>query len=139
MLDFFKEYVTPILLAIGSLGVLAGGIGVLIGSIKRGSRAEKEAIIQSARQSEQFWKDQAEGHAQVAKEKDRIYSEKFETLSSQLGQLRGQLDSEIRQKKEYLEILQNRDPAMKSFMELMVQAADNQAKVNKEMVVYKIH
>lgn len=116
--------------AIGSVGLLAGGIGYLINQFRTGGTSLSA-----------FYKEQAEGYKVMLTEKenqwqlkDKAWNEKFQEISKEVGQIKGQLLEKEKQAQQYLEILQNRDPEMKKFMEIMISAATNQTTVNTEIV-----
>lgn len=118
---------------LGALGVFFGGGGYLISKYKGGTREEKEEsadIISSNDQIKQFFKDQNEDYKLIIKEQ----GVKIEGLTREIGEIRGQLNAETNQKKEYLAILENRDPAMKASLDLLVQSVKDQQVVNKEIV-----
>ncbi len=109
------------------IGILSGGIGYLISTFRKGSAEQKSDVISSSEQLSSFWKEQADGYKLMMAEKDRVYTDKLEKLTVEVGQIRGQLIEKEKQSAIYLEILQNRDPETKKFMELMIQAVKDQA------------
>lgn len=123
-----------ILGSIASLGIIAGGIGYLINTFRKGSKIERSDILSSAEQLAKFWQEQAQGYKTMMEEKDAKYTEKINTLTREVGELKGQLNAETNQKKEYLAILQNRDPETKKFYEYVMKAIENQETVNSEMI-----
>lgn len=136
-----KEITLLILSLLGGLGLLAGGAGYLLQSYKGGSKKEKNEIVSSADQVSTFWKEQAEGYKAMAEKekenaalKDAEWNKKFTELSREVGEINGKLAEKEKQASMYLDILNNRDPEMKKFMELMVKAATDQSKVNAETV-----
>ncbi len=129
-----KEILLFILGSIVSLGVLAGGIGYLISKFRSGSKEEKAAILSSAETLAKFWEDQATGYKSMMAEKDKSNDEKFLKLTTELGEIRGQLLEKDKQVKQYLDILQNRDPETKKFNEYVIKAIENQTIVNQEMI-----
>ncbi len=130
----FKQTIILIVSSIASLGVLAGGIGYLVSSFKKGSKKEKDDVISSAETLTKFWQEQAEGYKLMNSQREAEWNDKFQAMSREIGELRGELNAESKQKKEYLDILQNRDPESKKFMEMMINAAEKQSEVNKEVV-----
>lgn len=124
------------------LGVFVGGVGYLYRTFSKSGRDEKADVLSSSEQLVDFWKQQVEGFKEVIKElrekleiQAKEFNEKLQTMGNELGSVRGQLDAESRQKKDYLAILENRDPATKQFMEHMVKAMENQDKILQE--IYK--
>lgn len=130
----FKDIVLLIIGSLGTLGILAAGLGYFISSFRKGSTQEKDSLISSSEQLNQFYKDQAEGYKIMMETKDTKNAESINDLSRQVGELRGQLNAETQQKKEYLEILQNRDPETKKFMEFMIASVTSQSAINQEIV-----
>lgn len=125
---------------IGNIGLFAGGLGFLFSRFKKGNTEEKADVISSADQLVNFWKEQVEGFKEVIKElrekldsQTKEFNVQLQAMGNELGQVKGQLEAEARQKKEYLAILENRDPATKQFMEHMVQATENQDKILQEI------
>lgn len=129
-----KDIILYIITSLGSLGLVAGSIGYLVNSFRSGSKQEKGDVISSAEQLSQFWKDQAEGYKVMMEAKDIKNAEQINKLTGEVGELKGQLNAETAQKKEYLAILQNRDPETKKFMEFMIEATTTQTAINKETI-----
>jgi hypothetical protein len=123
-----------ILGSLATLGIAAGGLGYLVSTFKKGEKVEKSDIVSSAEQLTQFWKDQADGYKTMMAEKDAKTAEQINALSREVGELKGQLISESKQKAEYLAILQNRDPDTKNFNDYVMQSIKNQEGINNEIV-----
>lgn len=130
MSDSIMRIVWLIIAGIASLGGVIAAIGFIIYSLKKGG----QEVVSSAGQLSTFWKEQSDGFKQmlVAKEdawqkltaeKDAKTQATINSLSKEVGELRGQLDAKASQAKEYLEILQNRNPEMKEFMTTMLGVA----------------
>lgn len=122
------------------LGVFFGGAGYLVSKYKGGSseeKAESADLISSNDQIKQFYKDQNDDLKTI----NQALSDKIEVLTREVGEIRGQLNAERKQKEEYYAILQNRDPETKKFMEYVIEACNTQAQVNKEVleVLNKLH
>lgn len=137
-MDKFYQNIPEIIIA-------AGGIGLLVQMFRKKPRDEKNEVLNSANTIMDFWKNQAEQYKVISDEKDKTYNEKITSLTKQftdqiailsreVGELKGQLTSETAQKKEYLAILQNRDPETKKFMEFMLKAQENHDEAHKEMM-----
>lgn len=133
---------------LGSVGLFAGGIGFLISKFNKGKQEERTDVISSADQLASFWKEQVEGFKSVIKElTEKLEKQKddhtveMKKVLTELGEVRGQLTAESKQKGEYLAILQNRDPETKKFMEIMLKFVDTQSKTNSELarVLKDIH
>lgn len=112
--------------AFTGLGVFAGGIGYLWNLFRGGADNQTE-----------FWKKQAEGYKEMMKEKDAKTSDSINDLNRQVGELRGQLNEKTNQAKEYLDILQNRNPEMQKFMETLTAVAQQSQQFMKENVVFQ--
>lgn len=111
------------------LGVFFAGGGYLysrfIGGTKE-QKAESVDLIASNDTIKQFYKEQNDD----LKEINKALGEKVEVLTREVGEIRGQLNAETKQKADYLAILQNRNPEMQKFMEIMIQAVKDQTQVN---------
>lgn len=122
------------------IGLFAFGGGYLISRVKGGSKQEKAEstdLISSSDQIKEFYKNQNDD----LKEINRVLGVKVETLTREVGEIRGQLTAESKQKTEYLAILQNRDPETKKFMEMMLTFVDKQNETNLEIsrILGEIH
>lgn len=118
---------------LAGLGVFAFGGGYLLSKWRTGSKeeqAEGRDLISSNDQIKQFYKEQNDDLKNI----NNALGEKVEALTREVGEIRGQLNAEVRQKEAYLKILENRDPETKKFMELMTNAVKDQQIVNKEIV-----
>lgn len=115
------------------LGSFFFGGGYLLSRWKGGTKEEQEEsrdLISSNDQIKEFYKNQNDDLKKINTE----LSNKIEILTREVGEIRGQLTAEIRQKEEYLKILQNRDPETKKFMEHMIKAVADQAETHREIV-----
>lgn len=119
---------------IASAGICAGGVGYLIKSFKKGTKEEKGEIISTSEQVVNFWKSQAENLQLMLERKEKDWNEKFQGMSREMGELRGQLTAEKVQNDRLEKIFQNRNPEQEKFMELVVTAINNQNTVNAEVV-----
>lgn len=118
-----------------SLGVLTGGIGYLVSQYKKGGKLQEEEVVSSADKLTQFWKDQADGYKEMMETKDKTNSEQINSLSTQVGELRGQLTAALNQNEELKKIFQGRSPEMEQFMKSMVQANTDQMENQKKMTI----
>lgn len=124
------QLVLTIIGILGSIGLFAGGIGFLLSRFSKGRSEEKIDVISSADQLTSFWKEQVDGYKTVVAE----LTEKIRVLTGEIGELRGQLQSEKKQTEMLERIFQNRDPETKKFMEHVMQSIKDQAQVNGEIV-----
>ncbi len=128
----------------GTLGLFFGGLGYVIQKYKGGSKEEKAEnadLISSNDQIKQFYKEQNDELKDIIKAKDTAFAQreiewngKFNALTKEVGELKGQLTAENKQKEQYLAILQNRDPETKQFNEYMIKAVENQTEANRQIV-----
>lgn len=142
-MDFtlYFKILLSIAAALGSAGLLIGGTGYVISIFKKGSKQKDSDVLSSADQLSSFWKEQVEGFktiiaeltSKLEKQKDD-HNIEMKKLIDELGQVKGQLNAETKAKSEYLDILQNRDPETKKFMEYMIKAVENQSSINAEIV-----
>ncbi len=125
--------ILSILGVLSSVGILAGGIGYLVGQFRRGTKQEKAEstdLIKSNDDIKQFYKEQNDD----LKEINKVLSQKIEVLTREVGEIRGQLTAETAQRKEYQLIFENRDPETKKFNELVIKSLSDLHKVSAEMV-----
>ncbi len=131
--------------SIASLGILAGGLGFLMSKFKSGSKEEKEGLISSSEKLTEFWKSQSEGYKIMmeakdekwrleSKEKDEKYRQEMQSLTREVGELRGQLNAEKSTNERLEKIFQGRNPEMEEFMKFMIQATTNQTEGQKAIL-----
>lgn len=116
-----------------SLGTLAGGVGYLWGKVKVGNKEVKNESVDLIRDNDaikQFYKEQNDD----LKEINKVLGLKVESLIREVGELKGQLNAEMAQRKEYQLILENRDPETKKFMDHMVQSIRDHSETHKEII-----
>jgi cell shape-determining protein MreC len=130
----FYQTILIIVASIASLGILVGGIGYFISVFRKGTRQEKNEVINSSQEVVNFWKSQAENLQLIGEKKEKDWNEKFQEMSRQLGAIQGQLSAEKAQNERLEKIFQNRDPEHQKFMEFVITAIGNQDSVNKEIV-----
>lgn len=130
--------ITGVFISIGAILFSAGFAYEKIFNGKKNAKAEE---VTSADGLVKFWKERADEYKTAMETKDRENTEKFSQMSREIGELRGQLNSETQQKKDYLAILQNRDPETKKFMEYMMKATQDHDIAHTEMmrVLGEIH
>lgn len=117
---------SPFILIVGSLaslGIVSGGVGYLLQSFRSGSSSLSS-----------FYKEQAEGYKVMMSEKDASNDAKFQKMTAEIGEIRGQLIEKEKQNKEYLDIINNRDPGTQKFQEFITQACLDQGEVNKQII-----
>lgn len=119
---------------VATVAVVAGSIAYVFDKVIHRRKSDKIEEITFADGAAKFWKDQAEGYKVMMAEKDKSNDEKYIQLTKELAEIRGQLIEKEKQNKEYLAILQDRDPETKEFMKFMIQATKNQTESHKEIV-----
>ncbi len=127
------QIIYKIALGLGGLGVCAGGIGYFWGKINGGNKeakAESTDLISDSEKIKNFYKEQNEELKVI----NKTLGDKVEALTREVGEIRGQLNAETKQKADILAILQGRDPETKKFMEFMVQAVKDQTESHQKIV-----
>lgn len=109
-----------------SLGICAAAalLGVAYAQFRKGNRQERIDEVSSNEKLTSFWKEQAEGYKIMMTEKDSKNQLQINDLTRQVGELRGQLNAETKQKTEYLAILQGKDESNKTFVATMLSVAE---------------
>lgn len=146
------ETIFMIVGVLGSIGLFAGGLGYLINLFKKGGREEKDDIITSSEKLTEFFKSQSEGYKIMMeakdekwrvelKEKDEKYRIEVQSLTREVGELKGQLNAEKATNERLEKIFQNRSPEMEEFMKFMVQAVKDQTESHQKIVevLFDIH
>lgn len=116
------------------VGFLGAGIGFLVYSFKKSTRDESKAVTESADTIADFWKNQANEYKTMMATKDEKYTSQINELTTQVGELRGQLNAEKATNERLEKIFQNRNPEMEEFIRYMVQAVQNINEVHTSMV-----
>ncbi len=151
-MEFIKQALSWIPEIAASAIIIVAGGGYIIRLFNKDTTQDKNEVVNSANTKMDFWKNQAEQYKVISDEKDKTYNEKITSLtksfndqiaalSREVGELKGQLTSETAQKKEYLAILQDKNPETKAFMDFMVKAVKNHDEAHEEMmrVLGEIH
>ncbi len=134
MMNSFWQIVLIVFGSIGMLGMFAGGFGALRASFRKGAKEEKQEVMGSSQEIINFWKGQAENLQTILDRKEQDWNEKFQGLTREMGELRGQLNAERAQNDRLEKIFQNRDPETQKFMELVMKAIENQQMANQEFL-----
>jgi siroheme synthase (precorrin-2 oxidase/ferrochelatase) len=133
----FPSIVVNIVEVLGGLtaiGLCIGGVGYLISMFKKQSKMTVTDMASSSTEIITFYKSENENLKIMMKAKDESNDEKFTALSKEIGEIRGQLIEKEKQNKQYLEILQNRDPETLQFQTAMIDFATSQSKINEGIV-----
>lgn len=94
---------------LSGVGVLAGGLGFAYAQFKSGANKAKDDLVHTLRESLDVEKNKI-------KELTETYGTQINTLNKEVGRLQGLHESNERKIKEYMEILQGRNPEMEKFM-----------------------
>lgn len=140
-----REVITLAATIIGSLGLLAGGVGFIVYSYTKAGRQERKDVTDSADTIADFWKKQAEELKVILQTKDiefnekiqaltKEFNEKIQNLTKELGEITGQLNAEKTQNEKLEKIFQNRNPEMETFMKYMVAASERHDETHKKMI-----
>lgn len=125
---------------IGSLGILALGIGYLWSQFIRGKKSGSKENIDAENTLVTYLKNQVEGFAKIVKEQDI----KFVALGKEIAALKATIDEKDKTIEKYLGILQNRNPELDTFikesrirqehtLEIMTQIKDCMVNINTHM------
>lgn len=108
---------------LSGLGVLIAGLGFAYAQFNSGAGKAKDDLIETLKES--VIAEQARAMRLTTEKATLINSHQSQIneLNNKIGKLQGLYESSEQSKKEYLAILQGRDPAQQKFMELMVKAA----------------
>ena len=131
------DYIKTIAIILGGISAFGFAIGYFYVRIIQG----KKSGIEDSSQITDFWKKRADDYKLMLDEKESAHiqrvkdlSEQVNNLTREVGELRGQLNSEKKQNDKLEQIFQNRDPETKEFMLLMIKAVADQNLINKEVV-----
>lgn len=146
-MEFLKQVISYIPQVATAVIIIIAGGGYIIRTFNKDGSQEKVDVVNSANTILDYWKKQAEEYKIVIDAKDKAHSEKvteltkdfniqMNSVSKEVGELKGQLNAEKAQNERLEKIFQNRDPETQKFMEFMVKAMENQDKILSE--IFKI-
>lgn len=117
---------------LAGIGVLFGGLGFAYAQFRAGSGKAKDELIQTLKDTAIAEREKA---AQLAKEKveqSQFHQTQINQLNEKIGKLQGLYEESKDRNREYLAILQGRDPDQKKFMDLMSKAIVDGVKAHEE-------
>lgn len=129
----FPNILLYILGSLASIGVVAGGLGYLISQFRGGTKKANTEIASSSTEIITFYKTENESLKSIMGEKDKSNDEKFRQLTSEIGEIRGQLIEKEKQNKQYLDIINNRGPETEQFQTAMLDGLSKLATVIGEI------
>lgn len=118
------------------LGTLIAGIGFAYAQFKAGGDKAKDALIDTLKEQAVAEREKA---ARLAEEKVTLVDShqiQINELNNKIGKLQGLYESAEQSKKEYLAILQGRDPAQQKFMEIVMKQIEENQKVQPAAAKY---
>lgn len=118
------------------LGTLIAGSGFAYAQFKTGGDKAKDDLIQTLRDTATAERVEKE---RLAEEKITLvnsHQTQINQLNERIGKLQGLYEASEQSKKDYLAILQGRDPAQKAFMELLTKAAMSSNEVTAQSQKY---
>lgn len=117
---------------LAGIGVLFGGIGFAYAQFKAGSGKAKDDLIKTLKETALAEREKATQLEREKVEQSRIHQEQVNNLTEKIGKLQGQYEELKDRSREYLAILQGRNPEQQKFMEYLTEVASESAKYMKE-------
>ena len=121
---------------LAGIGVLFGGLGFAYAQFRSGSGKAKDELIGTLKDTITAERDKAEQLAKEKVEQQNFHQTQINQLNEKIGKLQGLYEESKERNKDYLAILQGRDPEQKKFMEIMSKAIVDGAKMNSEAQKY---
>lgn len=117
---------------LAEIGVLFGGIGFAYSQFKSGSVKAKDELIATLKDTALAEREKASQLAKDKIEQQNFHQTQINQLNEKIGKLQGLYEESKDRNKEYLAILQGRNPEQQKFMEYLTQVASESAKYMKE-------
>ena len=121
---------------LAGIGVLFGGLGFAYAQFRSGSGKAKDELIATLKDTITAERDKADQLAKEKVEQQNFHQTQINQLNEKIGKLQGLYEESKERNKDYLAILQGRDPEQKKFMEIMSKAIVDGAKINAEAQKY---
>lgn len=100
-------------------------LGVLSVYFIKGRRNESSDLTK-------FWKDEATGYKEMVEKIRKEYTDKFETLTREIGEIKGQYTVEKEAREKWEAIAKDKNPEMTEFMKIMLKSCEDQGKAGVE-------
>jgi len=130
------DYLSIVIGTFAGLGTFIAGIGFAYAQFKSGGEKAKDDLIETLKETALVDREKA---TRLAEEKAIIvdsHQGQINELSNRIGKLQGLYEASEVSKKEYLAILQGRDPQQKAFMKettkILVEVRTFIEKLNKD-------
>lgn len=118
---------------LAGIGVLFGGLGFAYAQFRAGSGKAKDDLITTLKDTAVAEREKAKQLAKEKMEQSQFHQTQINQLNEKIGKLQGLYEESKDRNKEYLAILQGRNPEQQKFMEYLTQVASESAKYMKEL------
>lgn len=117
---------------LAGIGVLFGGLGFAYAQFRSGSGKAKDDLIQTLKDTALAEREKASQLAKEKMEQSQFHQTQINQLNEKIGKLQGLYEESKDRNKEYLAILQGRNPEQQKFMTYLTEVASESAKYMKE-------
>lgn len=120
------------------LGTLIAGCGFAYAQFKTGGDKAKDDLIGTLKDTAEVEREKA---IRLAAEKVTLVDShqlQINELNNKIGKLQGLYEASEASKKEYLAILQGRDPAQQKFMEIVMKQIEESQKQSPQVQTYMV-
>lgn len=114
------------------VGVLAAGLGFAYSQLRLGASKAKDDLIDTLKETAQAERKKAENLAEEKVTLVASHQQQINELNNKIGKLQGLYEANENQKKEYLAILQGRNPEQEKFVQYITKVASESAKYMKD-------